>query len=352
MGSNLRNVTILQGVERIEVGAFAACVLESIRIPNSIKSIGAGAFTGIQGLENFNIPEGITSIGDGTFEGSDLKKIVIPKSVKTIGEQAFRACELDKVVLPESVTEIGEMAFLECGSLTDITISKSVKKIGCAAFGDCSSLLTIYGKKGSYAEKYAKKHKIKFAIAKKSQSFKATKEYNKIYKDRPFKLKVKLKSGNGKLTYTSSDNKVASVSSKGRVTIKEPGIAIITVKAQKTTKYNAASLKITVKVSPGQPQLRTVRAQSGQKIKVNWTMDRHISGYEIQYGTDEEFKDRNNTKVMAVKKNRAKSATIKQGLAKGEKYYVRMRSYKNAKAGKKTQKLYGAWSRSKTVVCK
>ncbi len=351
-GSNLRNVTISQGVKRIENGAFAACALESIRIPNSIKSIGAGAFTGIQGLENFNIPEGITSIGDGTFEGSDLKKIVIPKSVKTIGEQAFRACELDKVVLPEGVTEIGEMAFLECGSLTSITIPKSVKRIGRAAFDDCSPLLKIYGKKGSCAEKYAKKHKIKFSIAKKIQSFKANREYNKTYKDKSFKLNVKLKSGNGKLTYASSDTEVAAVNGKGRVTIKEPGIAIITVKAQKTSKYNAASVKITVKVSPRQPKMRTVRAQSGGKIKVNWTMDRHVSGYEIQYSTDKEFKDRNDTKVMAVKKNRVQSATIKQGLTKGEKYYVRMRSYKDAKAGKKAQKLYGSWSRSKTVVCK
>lgn len=351
-GSNLRNVTISQGVKRIEVGAFAACMLESIRIPNSIKSIGAGAFTGIQGLENFNIPEGITSIDDGTFEGSDLKKIVIPKSVKTIGERAFRDCELDKVVLPESVTEIGEMAFLECDSLTSITIPKSVKKIGRAAFEDCSSLLTIYGKKGSYAEKYAKKHKIKFAIAKKTQSIKATREYNKTYKDRPFRLNVKLKTGNGKLTYASSDTKVVSVNGKGRVSIKGPGIAVITVKEQKTSKYNASSVKITVKVSPRQPQMRTVLAQGGQKIKVNWTRDKYVSGYEIQYSTDKEFRDRNDTKVMAVKNNRATSATIKQGLVKGEKYYVRMRSYKDAKAGKKVQKLYGAWSKAKTVVCK
>lgn len=351
-GSDLRNVTISQGVERIGDGAFARCKFESIRIPNSVKSIGDGAFTKSQGLQSVNIPEGITSIGDGTFEDSDLKEIVIPKSVKTIGEQAFRDCELDKIVLPEGVTEIGEMAFLECGSLTSITIPKSVKKIGSAAFDDCSSLLTIYGKKGSYAEKYAKKHKIKFSTMKKTQSFRATREYDKTYKDSPFRLNVKLKSGNGKLTYASSDTKVASVSSKGRVTIKEPGIAIITVKAQKTSKYNAASVKITVKVSPGQPRLRTVRAQSGQKVKVSWTRDKCVSGYEVQYSTDEEFKDRNAAKVMTIKKNRTTSATIRQGLAKGEKYYVRMRSYQNAKAGKKVEKLYSAWSKARTVVCK
>lgn len=392
---DLETVTISQGVKCIEDEAFNNCTLKSIRIPKSVTNIGERAFAESRWLESINIPEGVLSIREGTFAGSELKKVSIPSSVLSIDEDAFRYCGIREITIPENVKELEEgvfygcenlksvrisgnlksigkwafsrctslksitipeglkkierYAFCDCTSLTSITIPKSVKKIGRAAFDDCSNLFTIYGKKGSYAEKYAKKHKIKFAIAKKTQSFKATREYSKTYKDSSFKLNARLKSGKGKLTYASSDAGVAAVNGRGRVTVKEPGIAVITVKAQKTSKYNAASVKITVKVSPAQPKMRTVQAQGGQKVRVSWSRDKYAAGYEIQCSTDEEFKDRNAVNTMTVKRGRATSATIKQGLEKGEKYYVRMRSYKDAKAGKKTQRLYSAWSRARSV---
>lgn len=68
------------------------------------------------------------------------------------------------VTIPKGVTSIGEKAFYWCDSLTSVTIPKGVTSIGDEAFSKCNNRLTIYGKKGSYAEKYAKEHGIPFRV--------------------------------------------------------------------------------------------------------------------------------------------------------------------------------------------
>lgn len=59
-----------------------------------------------------------------------------------------------------ALSEVAE-AFAWCERLTIITIPESVTSIGYEAFGRCKSL-TIKGKKGSYAETYAKYNRITF----------------------------------------------------------------------------------------------------------------------------------------------------------------------------------------------
>ena len=58
-------------------------------------------------------------------------------------------------------------------------------------------------------------------------------------------------SGNGRLTYSSSNTGVATVSSNGLVTIKGAGNAIITISAAETSEYAAATKQVTVIVSGG-----------------------------------------------------------------------------------------------------
>ena len=62
----------------------------------------------------------------------------------------------------------------------------------------------------------------------------------------PSKLNAKLKAGNGKSTYKTSDKKVAEAKN-GKVTIKGTGSAIITVQAAATANYNRASAKAAIK---------------------------------------------------------------------------------------------------------
>ena len=60
----------------------------SINIPDSVTSIGNGAFSDCKSLLNINIPNGVTSIGDSVFvDCNSLISITIPSSVFITIEQ-------------------------------------------------------------------------------------------------------------------------------------------------------------------------------------------------------------------------------------------------------------------------
>jgi len=116
-----------------------------VTIPNSVTSVGEGAFYECYMLTNVTIGNSITSIGDYAFYGCSLTSVTIPDSVTSIGNYAFEFCiSLTSVSIPGSVTSIGDYAFYGCGSLTSVTIPNNVTNIGQDAFAVCSSLTSAY----------------------------------------------------------------------------------------------------------------------------------------------------------------------------------------------------------------
>ncbi len=87
----LSDIYIPKSVNDIGDFAFSDCSrLETIYLPKGLKSIGQGAFSNCGKLNNVVIPEGTTSIGDWAFSGcGGLESIFIPDSVKKIGSYAF-----------------------------------------------------------------------------------------------------------------------------------------------------------------------------------------------------------------------------------------------------------------------
>ncbi len=139
-------VTIPNSVTSIGNGAFSGCSgLTSVSIPNSVTSIGARAFYGCSGLTSVTIGNSVTSIGDHAFyDCSSLTSMSIPNSVTSIGEWAFNDCSsLTSVTIGNSVTSIGDYAFYDCSSLTSVTIPNSVISIGNGAFSGCSGLTSV-----------------------------------------------------------------------------------------------------------------------------------------------------------------------------------------------------------------
>ena len=114
-------------------------------IPEDVVSIRNYAFYGSSFLTSIKIPNSVTSIGDEAFYRClSLTSITIGNSVTSIGESAFEDCSsLTSIEIPNSVTSIGESAFKDCSSLTSIEIPNSVTSIGESAFKDCSSLTSI-----------------------------------------------------------------------------------------------------------------------------------------------------------------------------------------------------------------
>ena len=114
-------------------------------IPSSVTSIGYEAFGGCSGLTSITIPSSITSIDNNAFYGcSGLISVDIPNGVTFIGYSAFYGCSgLTSVTIPNSVTSIGGSAFLGCSGLTSVTIPNSVTSIEWGIFRDCTSLTSV-----------------------------------------------------------------------------------------------------------------------------------------------------------------------------------------------------------------
>ncbi|HBL40666.1 MAG TPA: hypothetical protein DDY98_03485 [Ruminococcaceae bacterium] len=108
-------------------------------IPNGVTEI-RGAFEGCTGLKTVKIPDSVTTIGDCSFRScTGLTSVDIPDSVTDIGNYAFTSCTaLSTVKLGNSVSAIRARAFLSCTQLTSITIPASVKYIGGDAFNQLS----------------------------------------------------------------------------------------------------------------------------------------------------------------------------------------------------------------------
>lgn len=143
--------------------------ITEIKLPESVTEIGKEAFSGCENLRAVNIPNGITEIAEMTFIGCRvLENITIPGSVKTIGNCAFHSCDtLSSLVIPEGVVSVCGMFAGYCIALQTIELPRSlieIQKSGRSrrSFIEGSGNAVAVVEKGSYAEEYCKKYKIKF----------------------------------------------------------------------------------------------------------------------------------------------------------------------------------------------
>ncbi|MBR6189061.1 MAG: leucine-rich repeat protein [Prevotella sp.] len=143
--SGLTSFTLPNSVTTFGRGAFYKCTgLTSVTLPNSLTAIGAAVFQDCTGLTSVNIPNSVKGIGNNAFENcSSLTTVNIPNSVTYIGEHAFRCSGLTSVTIGNSVTSIGWQAFEDCKSLASVIIPSSVKSIDSSAFNWCLSLSSV-----------------------------------------------------------------------------------------------------------------------------------------------------------------------------------------------------------------
>lgn len=159
---------------------FEESALESVVLSKDTKIIPDGCFLDCP-IEKIELPEGLETIEAYSFRGTKLKEIVFPSTVKNLEFQVVSYCpelkiiefkngaltnieessfslgstfmveNLEALILPENITHIGENEF-------------KVAEAGRHGFSFIKhpDNLTVYGKKGSYAESYANEHELSF----------------------------------------------------------------------------------------------------------------------------------------------------------------------------------------------
>jgi len=108
---------------------------KKIAIPTGIKTIGKDCFTGTD-VEEVILPEGIERIEPCAFANcTELKKINFPETLNVIKDRVFLHCHLlTEVILPETLAELGNYAFYDTG-IKQLILSKRVTSTGVSVFG-------------------------------------------------------------------------------------------------------------------------------------------------------------------------------------------------------------------------
>ena len=181
----------------------------------------------------------VTLVGLGDYTGSTTATFTITKGTQEIRNAEDISCVYgcDPINIPaaadnplsfkSSNTKVAEVS--QVGVLTIKGAGKAKITItaeGTSNYGSAKKVITVtVGKAKSSVTAYG----------------------GKVKKGETLNLHAGATS-DGKLTYTSSNKKVATVSSKGVVKGKEAGKVIITVKVAATANYKAASTKVEVEV--------------------------------------------------------------------------------------------------------
>ena len=190
----LQEIYFENGIRHIGDHSFRELGIHSLTIPDSVVSLGKGAFIGCTGLNQLTIPITLDSVvsaqysvftncsdvkqvvftpGNGGY-GHDysasiysdswyqntpwyqsravLTKIILDDGVTHIGNDAFRELNITSIVIPDTVCSLGNHCFYNCTKITDLTIPVSLNSYGnedYPAFRGCMAIYKVVITRGN-----------------------------------------------------------------------------------------------------------------------------------------------------------------------------------------------------------
>ena len=121
---------------------------------NPVKAIQLYLFTGCTSLTTLQYnsnckPTIIEKYAFWSCRSLTEMDIVYPESVNTIGEGAFRYCtSLEGYTIPNHITTVNNYAFQNCENLASVVVKPSVTSIGNGAFNGCTSMTGVVFEEG------------------------------------------------------------------------------------------------------------------------------------------------------------------------------------------------------------
>lgn len=252
----LKTVTGTKYLSSIGDGAFGmdAC-LSKLVTTNRLGYIGTKAFYNCKSLKGDINVDKVSYVGKYAFANCyNLSSTLVFKGVERIDYCAFLNCKKIKCnSLGSKITNLGSYAMLGCSSIKSLYIPSSCQSIGAnsliknvtvcsvSSTGSLSykynkngAKINIYGDKGCAAQKYANKYKVNFYYAVKKIVL--NKSSVTLLRNKTTTVAVKsISPSNAKvktLSFTSSNNNIATVSSKGIIKGISKGTCYIYAKAK------------------------------------------------------------------------------------------------------------------------
>lgn len=162
-GKEVTSYTIPESVTSLEPYALQGSRLNTITLPNNLKSIRKGALSYINGISTIYIPESVTSIDTLAFFFSNLEKIEVNENNKHYSSKDGVLFNKDlstlicypcsypetEYTVPSGVSRIEEYSFYGVTNLQEIIIPSSVTTISNNVFYYYSGKITINKPKGS-----------------------------------------------------------------------------------------------------------------------------------------------------------------------------------------------------------
>ncbi len=119
--------------------------IKTVEIDPRITTIANYAFYECTNLKKVTLPEGIVTIGKGAFKASGIEDINFPSTLTRIAEAAFDNCtSLVHLNLNAGLTNIENYAFANCTGITSMVFTDSILKCDTSAFLNDNALSSAY----------------------------------------------------------------------------------------------------------------------------------------------------------------------------------------------------------------
>ena len=238
------------------------------------------------------------------------------------------------MTLPSTIEYIGDYAFAGCIRLSKVTVLNDFCKIGEEIFLGCPSKARIYDINGNVITGPCS-HKYSTTLIK--ATFYDDGSYERAcikcgdYYEHSIRRINTVKLDKTSFVYDGKAKKPNDCKSVGKHSVK------IIFKGD----YSGSRV-LYYTVLPKQTNISNLKT-SKKSLTVSWKKVTQVSGYQIQYSQSKSFK---NAKTVNV--GYKYSSKKISGLKAGKRYYVRIRTYKNAH----NNKYYSSWNKTKNITIK